>query len=32
MLRNTVALRLALILAVLAVIAAVAGDFPWGPI
>ena len=31
MLRNTLALRLALILALLALIATIAGDFPWGP-
>jgi hypothetical protein len=31
MLRNTLALRLALILALLGVLAAVAGEFPWGP-
>jgi len=31
MLRNSLAFRLALILALLAVLAAVAGEFPWGP-
>ncbi len=32
MLRSIVSGRLVLILAVLAVVAAVAGDLPWGPI
>jgi hypothetical protein len=31
MLRSSFAIRLGLILAVLAVLAAVAGEFPWGP-
>jgi hypothetical protein len=31
MLRNTLALRLALILAVLGALAIVAGEMPWGP-
>jgi hypothetical protein len=31
MLRNRLALRLALILAVLAALAIVAGEMPWGP-
>jgi hypothetical protein len=31
MLRSTLALRLALILAALAALALVAGDLPWGP-
>lgn len=31
MLRSSLALKLFMILALLAVIAAVAGDFPWGP-
>jgi hypothetical protein len=31
MLRSSFALRLFLILSVLAVLAAVAGEFPWGP-
>lgn len=32
MLRSSFAIKLALIIVVLAVVAAVAGDFPWGPI